>query len=415
MEYLKNDICKFTPLCNINYNIKKDIISMVLFKMYNSGYKDFSFYTKGLTKVYNHYKNKYGNKYTLRLFIDDTIYNDEKLMNDINKLTKLEVIRYSCPSYKIVDNYHIELFGTLVRFFPMFDFPNNDANHVFIDDVDDFNPLHDNLINYINLMKKNNILNKIYLLKANHKKILNKKHDVLTYNNKLNIIPVAGNIVSLKRIDKQIIISYLNEVLNSKNKIYSQYIDSTLQNNNKNLSKFIYGVDEYFLNVVLSQYIIDNNIGYATYINYRDYVPLYINMIKYYDKKNNKLLNYIFEYIFDKCEINYNKKDSVENKYKKLDNILWNSEKNKNYNSFIYKIHYHIYKLFIYLLNSKKYNFLFEHYIFKFMLDNFFGLYDFKGLILYYDNDIHKITIEENKFNDSDINKLKEFYNKYNN
>jgi hypothetical protein len=159
----------------------------------------------------------------------------------------------------------------------------------------------------------------------------------------------------------------------------------------------------------MSQYIID--IGYANYIKYNEYVPLYIHIIKYPNNKNNKVLKYVIDYILDKINIKYKKDDSVENKYIILDKII---REKKNNNSFLYKIHYHIYKLLIYLLNNKNYSFLFENYIFKYMSNNFFGIYSFNGLILYYNNKVHKITITESKFKDSDIHKLKEFNKKHN-
>ena len=48
------------------------------------------------------------------------------------------------------------------------------------------------------------------------------------------------------------------------------------------------------------------------------------------------------------------------------------------------------------------------------MLNNSFGTYKFKGLILYYDDIIDIEPFEEYKFINSDIIKLKKFYNKFN-
>jgi hypothetical protein len=46
--YLKNDLCNFTPLFDIDYTKKKNIISVSLFKMYTGGYKNFNKYIIGL-------------------------------------------------------------------------------------------------------------------------------------------------------------------------------------------------------------------------------------------------------------------------------------------------------------------------------------------------------------------------------
>ena len=75
-HYLENSICKFTPLFKINYLKKKNIFSGVFFKLKKGSYKKFSLYLYGIKKLLKYIKNNY-NDYTLRLFIDDSIYNDK--------------------------------------------------------------------------------------------------------------------------------------------------------------------------------------------------------------------------------------------------------------------------------------------------------------------------------------------------
>ena len=50
MIYLQNNLCKFTPLFDIDYNKKVNIFSTCFFKLENSGYKDFSKYLDALIK-----------------------------------------------------------------------------------------------------------------------------------------------------------------------------------------------------------------------------------------------------------------------------------------------------------------------------------------------------------------------------
>jgi hypothetical protein len=53
--------------------------------MYNRGYKDFNLYIEGLNKLYN-YVNKINN-YTIRLFIDNTIFKDKVVVNVLDNIS----------------------------------------------------------------------------------------------------------------------------------------------------------------------------------------------------------------------------------------------------------------------------------------------------------------------------------------
>lgn len=134
-DYLKNNICKFTPLFEVNTNKKKNLLSAVFFKMPGKGYKDLEEYIDGLEKLALYVKNKIKD-FSLRLFIDRSVYEDEMLLGRIEKHKNIEVVVYGCPEFIVDDIYHQGLFGTMVRYFPMFNFPNNDARVVIPTDID---------------------------------------------------------------------------------------------------------------------------------------------------------------------------------------------------------------------------------------------------------------------------------------
>ena len=48
--------------------------------------------------IINHVNKKYG-KYNLRLFIDNSIYNDNEIMNKLNNMKGLEIVLYTCSDY----------------------------------------------------------------------------------------------------------------------------------------------------------------------------------------------------------------------------------------------------------------------------------------------------------------------------
>ena len=218
-EYLKNPICKFTPLFKIDYKKKKDIISASFFKLSGGGYKNLSIYLNGIGYI-NDTIDKYILNISLRLFIDYSIYNDKKIMEILYKYKHLEMVLCECDKYKTTNGYNRGIFGMFLRFFPMFNFENNDAKNIVLSDID---WTHTRL---------NNIL-KIYLKNVKNKKI---KYDYIWLSNiQLNsIFKIDNNIIypriysfnmiCINKFDNNILIDFFN------NKIYNK---KTLNNFHK--------------------------------------------------------------------------------------------------------------------------------------------------------------------------------------
>ena len=85
-----------------------------------------------LTEVYP--KNFY-----LRLYYDNSIFKCEKyveLIKILSKNPKIQLVEYICNDYKI--NNHINLFGTLSRFYTIFDDESKNMNYCIITDADNF-------------------------------------------------------------------------------------------------------------------------------------------------------------------------------------------------------------------------------------------------------------------------------------
>ena len=86
-------------------------------------YKNFHIYINGL-KRWDVFLND-NKKYKFLIFIDKHVLNDNRIMNIINgKPDQFIPILFTCSDY-IKDNYHLDVFGALVRFFPIFNFDNN--------------------------------------------------------------------------------------------------------------------------------------------------------------------------------------------------------------------------------------------------------------------------------------------------
>jgi len=410
MKYLENNICVFKPLFNIDYSKKKNIVSSAFFKLHGNSYKNFNLYIDGLEKLYNNIIND-NNNFTLRIFIDNSIYNDKILFTRIEKLKKIEIVVYNCPNYIIKDNndYHIGLFGTLVRFFPMFDFPNNDANIVIISDIDDYEYFNKSIKN-MSLLNEN--INDIFFLKTG-----NLSKNTIYFNDSLykdivNPYTIASNFISFKRINNKLIELFLNQ-MSSSDEIFSQYKDKLKSNSNLLTgNKFIYGFDEYFLNLNLTSYLVDNKIPYAVKFNWEINGSLYWYLSKKnINKQEEELINLLLTKILKK--INYNKVNNlnIKQKYKILDKLIYKND------SVSYKINLELYEFFIESKNNTKYNFLFQNDIYKIINKyGLFGSYNFEMIIYnFIHNNSNHVIIFNNKFKSEDIDKLKSIQiNEYN-
>ena len=135
--YLKNSICNFTPLFEIDYSKKKNLVCGSLFKITGGGYKDLSVYVEPFKNTVEKLLKKMPDlNLKFRLFIERSIFEDKKLYGMLEKLKNVEMVLYECPNYIIEDVHHRGIFGMIVRFFPLFDFENNDADTVIISDLD---------------------------------------------------------------------------------------------------------------------------------------------------------------------------------------------------------------------------------------------------------------------------------------
>ena len=298
MEYLSNNICKLEPLFNFNPNIKKNIVSSSFFKAIISTHKDFNLYIDGLEKLYEKVISDPMN-FSLRLFIDESVYKDSQLMSRINSLEKIELVLYKCKEYEIPNTeFHYGFFGTMLRFFPLFDFENNDANLVIICDIDDYN--------YFD-MNKSNVLEcknfeQIYMLKkGNLGKNIIFDLKMLNHGN-INPYSVASSFFGYKKTDHKVIIDFMKKMEKNPFKVFSNYknkvkdlgkkIPDSIYKNYKN---FIYGFDEYFLNVDYTNYFIKNKLPWAVRIKWSPFSSLFFYFVhifvfslqSYYKDNNN--------------------------------------------------------------------------------------------------------------------------------
>jgi hypothetical protein len=158
MNILSNDICRLEILSKSHLLFNDDnspknpnLLSGVFFKR-PGYYKNFGIYVSGLARTvkfideYNREVDEMvakpeaertGNPehFVFLLFIDQNIRDDKKLMGIIASSEYTVPILFTCAAY-MEEGYHFDLFGTLVRFFPMFDFPHNPSTDSTVITID---------------------------------------------------------------------------------------------------------------------------------------------------------------------------------------------------------------------------------------------------------------------------------------
>lgn len=330
MKYLENNICEFTPLKDINFDEKKKIISGVLFKMGNSGYKSFKKYLDGI-KIINDNLKKDG-YHDFRLFIDNTIYEDKEIYDVIYNYENVIPVLFKCNDF-IINNHHIGLIGTLIRFFPLFDFPNNDANIVCTIDTDVGS---DRILatqkNIIKDITDNNLQDKIYIAwDGNYYHVNNYSIEMYEHNNKKYMFPycIADKIIGFKHVPPDSLIKYFDKLKLYMNENYPKEILSNYYISQEDYKircehNICFGVDEYYLNKILFKYLLYNDLPFCFSFTYNISIwnyhknPFSPEFVK---PKKIKKDEYIKE--FSKLTKKFDLDVSSREKYSKMDKILY--------------------------------------------------------------------------------------------
>ena len=412
-KYLENPICEFTPLFNIDYSKKKNIISCSFFKMAGGGYKNFTKYSNGILHLSNFIKKEMKD-FKLRLFIDMSIYNDKKIMDSL-KNNSIEIVLYKCPSYIVDKNKHKGTFGTLVRLFPMFDFKNNDANIVYVTDIDYgsykkvsnfFYKTNNNIINYL---IKTKIIYKLHIFI--HNQFMDFTNNIFNSINTNYINPyiICDRVYCYKKIDYKILLNYF-KLVNSSNEIPSDMI-SKFKNSDFYLNrskifkntKYKYGIDEYFLNMIYIKYLKKNNLSFGCKIKFDILSNLWMDTYENFIPINKiKIYKIFFEYIFDNYKFISIKK-SIDYIDKKLN---LNNLTKHNLTKYKIKLIMKIYIFFIKIYNTKYAEYLNKSFLKLIRIPEYIGTIKI-NIYKFYNTDVKDIIFENLKLPEKNIKELK--------
>ena len=375
--------------------------------MDGGGYRNFDKYVSGIYSLIKFVDNEF-NDFTLRLFIDDTIYNDKPIMNKLNS-RNIELVLYECPTF-IKNGHHRGIFGMIVRFFPMFDFENNDADKIIISDID-FNEI--SRINMLNLKSKAKEIEK------------NNISDIYAYFNgtlRENSILKNGHIVpyivspeqiNFKRIDKEIILKYLQNYDKYKNEVKELFKHSVSKIEKSNDEFIFYGWDEYFINHNYINSICKNKRAFMITYSYFITINLYyINKkVKELTKKEHIILkDFYIDILKDNIKFKYI--DDISS-FLFVDKYFFNTDLNR-LNSEQINIAVNIYKFYIKNFANKEIIKLFGNDFVKIILSEYYlGKIKFSEDKTYNSKE-HFINVKYNELPNTEIIKLKELKEKMN-
>jgi len=326
-NYLQNKICKFIPLFEFNPYIKKNIVSACFFKMRKGGYKNFNRYLNGIKILYD-VINEILPNFSLRLFIDMSIYNDTSIMNILYKLKKIEIVLFCCKLYEREDIYHLGTFGTMLRAFPLFDFPNNDANRVIIVDIDVSEyKKYNTLDTYTNLIKNytDDELDKLYIFGSGKPyMVLNTNKEYIIDNKYIKPYFIIDRIIGFKKIPKKLIIDFLYNTQKTK-KIYSTYHISKNDKIKKCDEYICFGIDEYLINEIVIPYLLKKKYSLLFLVNCNLQSTIYNFNKDLYSNLKTKFYSYINLLIknIDKQKYNIN---TIEKSINFINNILYKND-----------------------------------------------------------------------------------------
>jgi hypothetical protein len=218
---------------------RKKVLSCSFFTM-QGAYRDVSIYKKYLESLIKE-KSKILSDFELRVYTDDS---GKDVVLDLAKdETHVSVYHYNCEPFR-EGNGHTGTFGTLVRFLPLFE---EGLDIVWITDID----IQGYILEPGILGKMKSLKRKFYV------------NSFVCYERKpwtrVKYPIVAYKIISFSTFPRQILTRYISHLINGD---YSEIIDEINQYNDRKTPnlKFPYGMDEYFINGPLYNYIKNHDV-----------------------------------------------------------------------------------------------------------------------------------------------------------
>ena len=271
------DLGTFTYNYKIELDKKYNVISAVLFKSANV--TSFSRYTGNLLN-YVKIKQIIDKTFVFRLYYDNSILDDDYIKTIFYFLNKnYQLVHYDCPAFKDDDGIHNGTFGTLMRFLPFHDFPENDVDNCYICDTDDKLKYIEQMVHIFLQFQNKYKLKLLYEAWMCHESPYNLNTD--NY--------IRAKCLLNQKIPLDFLIHYVNIVVPILLQKYEKLkINIPNKTSKKYKHKFFYGTDEIYLELYLKTYFDKKKIKYARYYQiYSD--RLYLKLSEMFAGINNEL------------------------------------------------------------------------------------------------------------------------------
>ena len=226
----------------------------------------------------------------LQVFVDTDIANNEEVRKILRHLNA-RVILFTCPNYLRDDGYHMGLFATMVRFYPMFDVNPHPLKIAHIQEVEPDpvdSPKFDLMVKAANKdLKKYNVA---MICSGANMLNIDKEHPKLSIE---KLVPYpwifAGRFSALQKIPFSVWTDYLKDVESGK-KMFNIYGDRSKEEH----GKYSVGTDETFLNMVYLPWLIQNDYGIGFINEYRvSYAVYWLREYIQKDSRSKQFFNYI--------------------------------------------------------------------------------------------------------------------------
>lgn len=275
---------------------------------------------ENVKKLYN---GEIPKDWKLRIYYDVSLFNFKyenklpwkDLFQDLIKLDKVQLIKYTCSKYFNKNNKtHVKLFGTLLRFYPYFHKEEN-VKSVHSIDADNIitKPWMDKLVEFINSNYQINVFCSKYEFP---------RYKNMNQNDGFDCYFRAGIFSSKVFFKEEQWENMFNEMDNNKSEfieVYNRIIENINlifpnEYKNKDNTFFEFGFDEIILNYFIKKYIRENKYT-VKYVHYKPPINIFIDYLTVYFKyKDNQ--KYVNE-LFSQPEFKYNNVDEFYDDFHK--------------------------------------------------------------------------------------------------
>jgi hypothetical protein len=252
-------------------------------------------YLKGLNNLVKN-ANKYLPDYKIRIYCDNHGF---KLLDNLLNNPRVEIFIYTMKKFletnkKDNKKYHKGYIGTMMRFLPFFNYKNHNVDLVINLDIDN----------------KLNFLTSILIQNEVHKYgFFYKWRACYNANNRMIRLgyikyPVIASFISMNKskltLPNSILNDFFDTYLLKDDSRYMSYlytieldtlfIEGVHKEHNKEINKFMYGIDEYFLNYNVFNWLKSNKISITAFDLFYSLNQVINTLINYIKKliKNNK-------------------------------------------------------------------------------------------------------------------------------